>query len=68
MYIFPLNWVVVKKTSSTSWVGMCNRVLSRFFVQAGHETTHTSSGNKHFFTITGHRQQKLSTFLENKVS
>ena len=40
MYIFPLNWVVVKKISSTSWVGMCNRVLSRFFVQAGHETMH----------------------------
>ena len=61
MYIFPLNWVVVKK----SWVGMSNRVRSRFFVQAGHETTYASNGNKHFFTKSGHRQQKLGRFIKN---
>ena len=53
------------------------RVGPRFFDQVGHETMYASSGNKHFFTISCHRQtyqnyeqsrQKLGTILENKVS
>ena len=53
-----------------------NRVRSRFFDQVGHETMYASSGNKHFFTKSCHRQtyqnyeqrrQKLGTILENKV-
>ena len=32
------------------------RVRPRFFGQAGHETTYASSGNKHFFTNSCHRQ------------
>ena len=52
------------------------RVRPRFFDQVGHETMYASSGNKHFFTKSCHRQtyqnyeqipQKLSIFLENKV-
>ena len=48
-----------------------------FFDQVGHETMFSSSGNKHFFTKSCHRQtyqnyeqsqQKLGTILENKVS
>ena len=51
MYILhvPSELGCCKKKSSTSWVGMSNRVRSRFFVQAGHETTYAFSGNKHFF-------------------
>ena len=54
-----------------------NRVRPRFFDQVGHETMYASSGNKHFFTKSFHRQtyqnyeksrQKLGTILENKVS
>ena len=46
-------------------------------MQVGHETTYASSGNRHFFTKSCHRQtyqnyeqsrQKLGTILENKVS
>ena len=53
------------------------RVRPRFFEQVGHETMYASSGNKHFFTKSCHRQtyqnyeqsqQKLGTILENKVS
>ena len=53
------------------------RVRPRFFDQVGHETMYASSGNKHFFTKSCHRQtyqnyeqsrQKLGTILENKVS
>ena len=33
---------------------LCSRVRSRFFDQVGHETI--SSGNKHFFTKSCHRQ------------
>ncbi len=56
---------------------MLNRVRPRFFDQVGHETMYASSGNKHFFTKSCHRQtyqnyeqsrQKLGTILENKVS
>ena len=52
-------------------------VLSRFFDHVGHETMYASSGNKHIFTNSCHRQtyqnyeqsrQKLGTILENKVS
>ena len=52
------------------------RVRPRFFDQVGHETMYASSGNKHFFTKSCHRQtyqnyeqsrQKLGTFLVNKV-
>ena len=32
------------------------RVRSRFFDQVGHETMYASSGNKHFFTKSCHRQ------------
>ena len=54
-----------------------NRYSPRFFDQVGHETMYASSGNKHFFTTSCHRQtyqnyeqsqQKLGTILENKVS
>ena len=56
---------------------MCIRDRSRLFNQVGHETMYASSGNKHFFTKSCHRQtyqnyeqsqQKLGTILENKVS
>ena len=33
-----------------------NRVRPRFFDQVGHETMYASSGNKHFFTKSCHRQ------------
>ena len=48
----------------------------RFFDQVGHQTTYVYIENKHFFTKSCHRQtyqnyeqsqQKLGTFLENKV-
>ena len=32
------------------------RVSPRFFDQVGHETMYASSGNKHFFTKSFHRQ------------
>ena len=35
---------------------MQNRVRPRFFDQVGHETMYASSGNKHFFTKSCHRQ------------
>ena len=38
----------------TYWYG--SRVLSRFFISVGHETTYASSGNKHFFTKWCHLQ------------
>ena len=53
------------------------RYRHKFFDQVGHETTNASSGNKHIFTNSCHRQiyqnyeqsrQKLDTILENKVS
>ena len=56
---------------------LTNRVRPRFFDQVGHETMYASSGNKHFFTKSCHRQtyqnyeqsrRKLGTILENKVS
>ena len=52
------------------------RYRPRFFDQVGRETMYASSGNKHFFTKSCHRQtyqnyeqswQKLGTFLVNKV-
>ena len=52
------------------------RVRPIFFVRVGHEIMYASSGNKHFFTKSCHlqtyrnyeqSQQKLGTFLENKV-
>ena len=52
------------------------RVRPRFFDQVGHETMYASSGNKHFFTKSCHRQtyqnyeqsrQKLGTILDIKV-
>ena len=51
--------------------------MTRFFDRVGHKTMYASSGNKHFFTKSCHRQtyqnyeqsrQKLGTILENKVS
>ena len=33
-----------------------SRVRPRFFDQVGHETMYASSGNKHFFTKSCHRQ------------
>ena len=33
-----------------------NRVHPRFFDQVGHETNYASSGNKHFFNKSCHRQ------------
>ena len=59
------------------WHDLKVRVRPRFFDQVGHETMYASSGNKHFFTKSCHRQtyqnyeqsrQKLGTILENKVS
>ena len=56
---------------------MVIRVRPRFFDQVRHETMYASSGNKHFFIKSCHRQtyqnyeqsqQKLGTILENKVS
>ena len=56
---------------------VCIRVRPRYLDQVGHETMYASSGNKHFFTKSCHRQtyqnyeqsqQKLGTILENKVS
>ena len=50
------------------------RVRPRFFDQVGHEAMYASSGNKHFFTKSCHRQtyqnyeqsrQKLVTILGN---
>ena len=35
---------------------MAARVRPRFFDQVGHETMYASSGNKHFFTKSCHRQ------------
>ena len=32
------------------------RVRPKLFVQVGHETMYASSGNKHFFTKSCHRQ------------
>ena len=52
------------------------RVRPRFFDQVGHETMYASSGNRHFFTKSHHRQthqnyeqsrQKLGTILVSKV-
>ena len=57
--------------------GIRNRVRPRIFDQVGYETICASSGNKHFFTKSCHRQtyhnyeqsqQKLGTILENEVS
>ena len=68
---------IEKGIKSDIWVSMWTRVCPRFFYQVGHETMHASSGNKHFFTRSCHRQtyqnyeqswQKLGTILENKVS
>ena len=62
---------------NSSYLSICTRVRPRFFDQVGHETMYASSGNKHFFTISCHREtyqnyeqsrQKLGTILENKVS
>ena len=33
-----------------------NRYSPRFFDQVGHETMYASSGNKHYFTKSCHRQ------------
>ena len=58
-------------------VGYRIEFVQYFFDQVGHETMYASSGNKHFFTKSCHRQtyqnyeqsrQKLGTILENKVS
>ena len=37
-------------------LGMQDRYRPRFFNQVGHETMYTSSGNKHFFIKSSHRQ------------
>jgi hypothetical protein len=51
------------------------RYRHRFFDQVGHQTMYAFIGNKHFFTISSHRQsyqnyeqsrQKFVTFLEHK--
>ena len=59
---------------ATLYADRPSRVSSRYFVQAGHETTYASSGNHHFFQIVyqtyqnyEQSQEKLGTFLENKV-
>ena len=44
---------------ATLYADRPSRVSSRFFVQAGHETTYASSGDHHFFqvlSISGHCQ------------
>ena len=61
------------KPCQSSFVLLQVRVRPRFFDQVGHETMYASSGNKHFFTKSCHRQtyqkqcqQKLGTILENQ--
>ena len=67
----------MKGTLNVGCYSFWSRVRPRFFDQVGHETMFASSGNKHFFTKSCHRQtyqnyeqsqQKLGTILENKVS
>ena len=67
----------IEKTLTELSSCMYVRVRPRFFDHVGHETMYASSGNKHFFTKSCHRQtyqnyeqsrQKLGTILENKVS
>ena len=41
------------------------RVRPRFFDQVGHETMYASSGNKHFFTKSCHRQS-YQNYEQNK--
>ena len=57
-------------------IGFSVRVRPRFFDQVGHQTTNASIGNKYLSTKLCHHQtyqhyeqsqQKLGTFLENKV-
>ena len=44
--------------------GVKNRYSPRFFDQVGHQTMSAYIENKHFYEQS---QQKLGTFLENKV-
>ena len=52
---------------------MRNRYRPIFFDQVGHQTTYASIDNKRSFTVSCQNQnyeqsqQKLGTFLENKV-
>ena len=64
------------RVSLHPWYDARTRVHPRFFDQVGHQTNNASSGNKHFFIKSCHRQtyqnyeqsrQKLGTILENKV-
>ena len=66
-----LNYIAIKYASC-----IYPRVRPRFFDQVGHETMYASSGNKHFFTKSCHRQtyqnyeqsqQKLGTILGNRL-
>ena len=66
-----------KKTPQQDFVShVLNRYRPRFFDQVGHQTTYASIGNNNFSTKSCHcqtyqnyeqNQQKLGTFLENKV-
>merc|ERR1712218_574465 len=72
LYFFLLSWYV---SQFFLW-DMYIRVRPRFFDQVGHETMYASSGNKHFFTKSCHRQtyqnyeqsqQKLGTIFVGSV-
>ena len=79
-YMFVLDFLVQKWNKFLGIFECTNvhsRVHPRFFDQVGYETMNASSGNKHFFTKSCHRQtyqnyeqsrQKMGTILENKVS
>ena len=60
-------WPFFEKGKSQPSLYLCStriRVRPRFFDQFGHETMYASSGNKHFFTKSCHRQT-YQMFLEH---
>ena len=62
-HIFVVAWEWVDRRGQRKWlfdyttpVATPLDTLQDFFVEAAHETTYAFSGNKHFFTKSGHRQ------------
>ena len=51
-----MHVVVHCKNRDSSLQDLYNRVRPRVFDQVGHETVYASSGNKHYFTKSCHRQ------------
>ena len=45
------NILVLKRQGIRLYFGRKVRYCTRFFVQVGHETTHASNRNKHFFSV-----------------